>query len=100
MARTSDAADRIASLVGLGPYRRTPHTLTVRWESGHLASVFSYNRCIVAQMAPDQYAVRPCDSTPTTNRHVRAAQELFLRLGYDLRPIGGGIMIFTRQEAP
>ncbi len=77
MARTQDAEARILYLLGEGPYRATPATLT-----GDRDEIRSYALPILIRRDSVSYRVHARDNSVTTNRHVQSCWSVMERLGY------------------
>lgn len=93
MAKYSNASDRISYLLGWGPYRGTPKTLTAQRNGINpdtqqpSVDIFSYGLMIVTERREDTnglmtYLVHPRNNSLTTNRHIDAANMLFGQNGW------------------
>lgn len=83
MASTKGAEERIKYLLGEGPYRATPKTLS-KIDIGDMVYVRSYGMLILG-VNDSRCIVVGERSTATTNRHIRAAYQAVTGLGYKPR---------------
>lgn len=86
MASYEGAEARIRYVIGWGSYRATPATITGQSFSPGRGPVerngiYSY-RLRIAHKTGIGWAVCPDDSTPTTNRHIRAMRRVLAGAGY------------------
>ena len=96
MAAYGPAVDRVKYLITgctYGPRERNTSPATI---SGGPESIYSYRLRIAWKVEDNAWLVREPDSTPTTNRHIRAAGMALDELGF--RESGLQTADYTNQE--